>query len=281
MIDLAVKVISNDNSIGDYTFYTSLILQIKLSVYTIVNELFIIRSNKLKIENIFDFFEIENKVINNGKLKLKKIKSIEFVNASFRYPCTKQNAVSNINLQINYMDKICIVGLNGAGKSTLIKLLLRFYDVDSGEILINGKNIKKYDIKSLRYCFGCYFQNSINYGFTLFDNNGIELSGGQHQKLALARTVYRNSQVLILDEPSSNLDPKAENSFFVSLENMAKSKTVIFTSHRLSNIDLAKKIVIMKDGCIIDIGTKNELLNSSTLFSEMYNIQADKYKSKA
>lgn len=142
MIDLALKVICNDNSIGDYTFYTSLILQIKLSVYTIVNELFIIRSNKLKIENIFDFFEIENKVINNGKLKLKKIKSIEFVNASFRYPCTKQNAVSNINLQINYMDKICIVGLNGAGKSTLIKLLLRFYDVDSGEILINGKNIK-------------------------------------------------------------------------------------------------------------------------------------------
>ena len=169
------------------------------------------------------------------------------------------------------------------------------------KFLLMEKNIKRYDIKSLRYCFGCYFQNSINYGFTLFDNikfgnlsycgdlkscynalntadgadilskcsgdmntyigrafdnNGIELSGGLHQKLALARTIYRNSQVLILDEPSSNLDPKAENSFFVSLENMAKSKTVIFTSHRLSNIGLAKKIVIMKDGCIIDIGTK-------------------------
>lgn len=323
MINLISQIVCKDNSIGDYTFYFNLIVHIKLLVCNIINDLFIILSNQLKIDNILDFEKIENKIIDQGSEILNEIRSVEFNNISFKYPGTSTYVINKLNLKIKSMDKLCIVGVNGSGKSTLIKLLMRFYDVTDGQILINQKDIKKYSIKSLRKCFSCYFQNSHNYAFSIidnikigdidkycddfdckkalktvkghdiltkcnndvnmfisraFDDKGIEFSGGQHQKLALARTVYRNASFLIFDEPSSNLDPKAEDAFFKLLNNTSKNKTVIFTSHRLSNIGLADKIVMMEKGRIVAVGTKEDLLDKSKSFSEMYNIQAQKFK---
>lgn len=112
----------------------------------------------------------------------------------------------------------------------------------------------------------------------MFDENGIEVSGGEHQKIALARTFIRNANAVILDEPSSALDPKSEDIIFKSIEEMCKDKIVLFTSHRLTNIFLADKILVLENGIIVESGTKNQLLKNKKRFAELYKYQADKFK---
>jgi len=215
-----------------------------------------------------------------------------------------------------------IVGLNGSGKSTLIKLLLRFYNVDSGEIRINGQNIQNYELVSLRSAFSVYFQDMKNYSFSLrenmrisdleqiidddailnalqssdagelmeslpngldtylsraFHNEGVELSGGQNQKLALSRAFYRRHSALILDEPSSNLDPEAESRVFEALNQLCSGKTTLFTSHRLSNVVLADRIVVIENGMIIEQGTQERLLQKGGRYAELFRYQQEKY----
>ncbi len=113
-----------------------------------------------------------------------------------------------------------------------------------------------------------------------FEETGIELSGGQNQKIALARTFYRHSSALILDEPSSSLDPEAEHRLFASLEKLCEGKTTLFTSHRLSNITLADRIVVIENGLVVEIGTQQELLQNPQRFAELYQYQAEKFKTK-
>jgi len=111
-----------------------------------------------------------------------------------------------------------------------------------------------------------------------FEDSGIELSGGQNQKIALARTFYRSSSALILDEPSSSLDPEAEHRLFERLEQLCENKTTLFTSHRLSNITMADRIVVIENGEVIEIGTREQLLHNPQRFAELYQYQAEKFK---
>lgn len=124
MINLISQIIHKDNSIGDYTFYFNVVIHTKLLICNIINDLFIIFSNQLKIDNIIDFEKIKNKISDQGSEILYEINSIEFNNVSFKYPGTFTYVINNLNLKIKYMDKLCIVGINGSGKSTLIKLLM-------------------------------------------------------------------------------------------------------------------------------------------------------------
>lgn len=184
-------------------------------------------------------------------------------------------------------------------------------------ILINDIDLRKYNVNKIRSCFDAYFQNSLNFGFSIrdnialsrsykdidkdiikainvvngddilkkasnglntyltrmFDDNGMEISGGEHQKIALARTFFRNNSVVILDEPSSALDPKAENNVFEAIKKISENKMVIFTSHRLTNIFLADKIVVLEGGIIIESGTKDELLKIKAVFLSYTNIK--------
>jgi ABC-type multidrug transport system, ATPase and permease components len=321
-IFLAMNVFNGINTIGDYSLYTGLMGTFLSNIYVVSNCIIMIYDNKMRVDTFKKFESIPNKIESKGKTILQNINSIEFINVSFRYPGTDTIVLKDISFKVEKSDKLCIVGINGAGKTTIIKLILRFYDVDTGMILINDTPLIEYELKSLRNSFSCFFQNFTTYPFTIKDNiimseidkeynvtnvitsleqsesldivrnlekgidtyltrnfeeDGVELSGGQYQKIALARAFYKDSNVIILDEPSSALDPEAEHQVFQSLDRLSHGKLTIFTSHRLSNITMATKIMVIEDGKIIEIGTHEELMNNEKRYSILYKYQADKY----
>ncbi len=173
-LDISLKALNGITTVGDYSLYTGLLGQLWSAIYMLTNSGINIYENKLKIDNVKSFDGIENRVQDNGRKKLNTIEAIEFKNVSFSYPQTQRMVLNDISFKINQGERLAIVGVNGAGKSTLIKILLRFYDVSRGQVLVNGINIKEYSVDSLRNCFSCYFQNTPNYGFTLREN--IELA---------------------------------------------------------------------------------------------------------
>lgn len=243
--------------------------------------------------------------------------TIELKNVSFTYPNNTQPTLKNINLTIKPYEKIALVGYNGAGKTTLTNLLLRLYDATEGEILIGSKNIKDETVKSHRNRFAAVFQDFqlfaatlaenvsldtqpdekrvkealIHGGFTKklansikthllreFDDDGVMLSGGESQKVAVSRAFYKNCPYVIMDEPSANLDPIAEYNLNKSMMEAAKDKTVIFISHRLSTTRNADRIYVMENGEIVESGTHEELMALNGKYAYMFNLQAEKYK---
>jgi ABC-type multidrug transport system fused ATPase/permease subunit len=301
--------------------------QLMSSVYILITLIMYIYESKLRIDNINLFRSYSNKVLNTGKRRIGDSISIEFRNVRFKYPETERNILEDVSFTIKAGEKVCLIGINGAGKSTIIKLILRFYDVDAGEILVNGYNIKDYDIHNLRKNMSCLFQKYINYAFSLedniaisdlskknineqtilqairkgdcsdilneapkglktyltkdFDQQGLELSGGQQQKIAIARLFYENGSMVILDEPSAALDPEAEYKIFQAFEEVCVGKTALFTSHRLTNVHLANKIIVLENGRIIESGTHDELMKNPKRYSVLYKYQADKFTSNS
>lgn len=308
---------------GVDSLYTGLLAQLWSAVFIVASTATEIYGNKLKIDNIQSLEKFTNHVLDDGHLRLDKVNSISFNHVTFSYPGSNQRALLDVTFQIQKNEKIALVGLNGSGKSTLIKLLLRMYEPDSGEILINGVDIRKYRILDLRSAFSVYFQNMRNFGFTLrenialadlgqepsdllidtalsnahfkeilnsspkrydvsitryFDPEGIELSEGQFQKLALSRVFFRRNTVLILDEPSSSLDPLSEKELFDSIKELSNDKITIFTSHRLSNVVLANRIIVLENGKMVEDGTHESLLKNNKRYSELFRYKNEKYK---
>lgn len=238
--------------------------------------------------------------------------AIEIKNVNFEYDKSKP-VLRNINLQINKSELIAIVGPSGSGKSTLADLIARFYDVSSGEILIDGKNIRSILISSMRKLIGIVQQETILFNDTIRNNiifgeenisdeklievcksanayefiletkdgfdtvigeRGIKLSGGQRQRISIARTLLRNPQILILDEATSSLDNESEKIVQNALDKLMHNRTSIVIAHRLSTIKNADKIVILNEGMIEGIGTHDELLKSSNnIYKKLYELQ--------
>lgn len=243
--------------------------------------------------------------------------TIELKNVSFTYPGNTKPTLKNINITLHPYEKIALVGYNGAGKTTLTNLLLRLYDVTDGEILIGGKNIKDETLESHRARFAAVFQDFQIFAATLgenvsldenvnkedaekalensgfkkelvngintellreFDDNGIMLSGGEAQKVAVSRAFYKKCPYVIMDEPSANLDPIAEYNLNRSMMNAAKHKTVIFISHRLSTTRHADRIYVMENGEIVESGTHEQLMAMNGKYAYMFELQAEKYR---
>lgn len=315
---LIYQILHNKLTIGDFTLYTGLAAEI-LSYTSILTDTFNdIYENQMILYILKEFKDLCFIEGNEEEKELGRIKKIEFKQTKFCYPNTNNYIFRGLNLEINAGKKYCILGMNGSGKSTLIKLLLRFYDVNEGDILINGCNIKQYKIESLRERFSVCFQNQKNLAFSLRDNidlqhnsktddadliallekcnidsifekkesdsskyldysisklfedDGIEMSGGENQRIAIVRALYRKADILILDEPSAAVDLKTENNLFNVIENLIADKTLIYITHHLHRLNFFDYILVMEDGKIVESGTLDELQKLNGRFSEIY-----------
>lgn len=259
-----------------------------------------------------------------GKEKVEDTEHvIEFKNVSFKYPRTEEYVLKNINIKIGSKEHLSVVGLNGAGKTTFIKLLCRLYDVNEGEILIDGKNIKDYSEEEYQKLFAVVFQDFTLFAFSLkeniamgapyeevdekrieevlklsglyedaeklekgldtilfknFDEKGTELSGGQQQKTAISRALYKDAPIVILDEPTAALDPIAEYEIYKKFDTLVGNKSAIYISHRLSSCKFCDRIAVFADKTIKEYGTHNELIKiKDGIYAEMFNTQAQYY----
>jgi ABC-type multidrug transport system fused ATPase/permease subunit len=247
---------------------------------------------------------------------------IEFKDVYFKYTNSSDYALKGVNLKIHVPMKISLVGRNGAGKSTLVKLLLRLYRPDEGEITLDGKSIYDYSNEKYMELFSSVFQDYALFAFTIienitsfnssidytlfhnvvnetgvadfiksypklygtylsnaYSNDGIEFSGGEQQKIALARSVYKKSaSFFVLDEPTSTYDADAEYMLYNKYEKILAEKTSIFISHRLSSCKLSDHIVLLENGRVIEEGSHNELIQNNTQYRQMFELQAKQYK---
>lgn len=258
-----------------------------------------------------------------GTVKIETIKLLATNKVGFSYD-GKKSVLHNIDFKVSKGEHIALVGYNGAGKTSLVKLLLRLYDPNSGEVLLNGENLKQIDINSYRNKFGIVFQDHLFYALTVaenvlmkrvvtnqerqrvvealkksqlyddvasfpngidtiltkeFDENGVVLSGGQAQKLSLARIFAQSDkEIFILDEASGAMDPISESKVNKSILEFCKDKILILISHRLSICKDMSKIYVIDNGEIIESGSHSELMRQGGLYSKMYSIQLENYK---
>lgn len=277
-----------------------------------------VRENGLYVEKFKKFMAAEEKIKDGDIVKkFDKPVPIKLENVSFTYPGCEKPTLKNINLEIKPYQKIALVGYNGAGKTTLTNLILRLYDVTEGKITVDGKNIKDWTLRSYHDNYAAVFQDFSLFGATLgenvamndtpdkdrvlqalkessftkqldngvdsillreFDDEGVSLSGGEAQKVAVARAFYKDCPFAILDEPSANLDPVSEYALNEAMSRAAKDKTVIFISHRLSTTVMADVIYMLENGEIVESGTHDELMAKNGKYAYMFNLQAEKYK---
>lgn len=276
----------------------------------------------LYVQKIRDFLDYEPQIVSEKNLIPNEgPKDISINNAEFRYDEGQDNIIKGLSFDIKKGEKVALVGYNGAGKTTLVKLMMRLYDVNSGEIFTDGNNIKDYDVKEYRKTIGTVFQDfkifagsvkenvllddtdeynredlkkalsdsgllertermsmGINTPLTHeFDDNGIDLSGGEAQKLAISRVFYQKAGLMILDEPSSALDPIAEYQLNHAMMSATGDNTVVFISHRLSTTRLADRIIMLENGQIVEQGSHDELLAKNGKYAEMWKVQAGAY----
>ena len=251
-----------------------------------------------------------------------EVETLEFRNVTFTYPKAEKPVLSNVSFSVHKGEKISIVGLNGAGKSTLVKLICRMYQADSGEILVNGRNIYDYDYLSYMNLISAVFQDYKLFNFSIeeniscretgadenrvnylveqvgmkekidelpegiasrfgkeYDEEGVELSGGQGQKIAIARALYKKASMVILDEPASALDPIAEAEIYEKFNSLVEDKTAIYISHRMSSSVFCDKILIIDGGTVSDFDTHENLMKKTdSLYYKLFHSQAENYK---
>lgn len=317
---IGVKGLFELFGIGSLVLYCGSFMQIISGIMMFANTLGKLKEILSLARDYFKILEAESTMIyGNRELDLTNGFEIEFNNVSFKYPKSDIYALKQINLKISNGEKLAVVGRNGSGKTTFIKLLCRLYDVDEGEILINGINIKEYTRDSLNKLYSIVFQDYKILSLTVADNisandecdkdmlnsaldkanikdrieampqkektylykdldkSGVEISGGEAQKLALARALYKDSPIVILDEPTAALDPIAENEIYSRFNSFVENKTAIYISHRLSSCAFCDRIAVFDNAELVETGTHNELVTTNGKYAELWNAQASYY----
>lgn len=284
-----------------------------LTVYSLRN--FTERSKM--IEKCRSFLAVESKIKDGlHTAACGKPETISVKNISFTYEGSEKESIDGVSFEIKPCEKIALVGYNGAGKTTLTNLLLRLYDVNSGSIEIGGRDIRDVTVSSHRNRFAAVFQDFRIFGATVgenvaldkaydservlsaletagftkplpdgadtmllreFSDDGMMLSGGEQQKLAIARVFYKQCPYIILDEPSANLDPVSEYELNKAISESCKDRTVIFISHRLSTTRHADRILMLENGKVIESGSHDELMEKNGKYAYMFRLQAEKY----
>src|SRR5216117_1386091 len=293
-------------SIGTLTFLAGSFRQSRDLIQRVLLALSQIYEQSLYLSDLFTFFDVRPTVVSKPGAQPvpRPIRTgFQFENVGFRYPGSQRWAVRHLSFTFEPHERIALVGENGAGKTTLVKLLSRLYDPDEGRILLDGIDLRDYDLDSLRKNIGIIFQDFVRYDFVMKENigvsqverlgdeerireaarrsladsvasrlergydqmlgrrfeGGVELSGGEWQKVALGRAYMRDAQVLILDEPTASLDARAEYDVFLRFAELTAGRMAVLISHRFSTVRMADRILVLQGGELIDQGTHEEL----------------------
>jgi ATP-binding cassette subfamily B protein len=322
---IILKTVTGVLSLGDLTYLAGSFRQMRSLLEGMLNRFTSLSQGAVYLRDFFEFFDIRPRiqVSANPRPFPKPIQSgFVFENTGFKYLHSEHWANRHLNFSLAPGEKLALVGENGAGKTTLVKLLSRLYDPTEGRILLDGFDLREYDIKELRMQIGIIFQDYLRYQMSLSQNiatgninekdnhalivssakqsladhlaerfpdkyeqmlgrrfnKGIELSGGEWQKVALARAYMRDAQLLILDEPTAALDARAEFEVFQRFADLTKGKSAVLISHRFSTVRMADRILVLEKGEMIEIGSHEELLRMNGRYAELFHLQAMGYR---
>lgn len=310
-------------TLGSLTMYVSSAITFSSTIIQFGENLIGLWQNSQFLVPYQEFMALKEETIEDGGVPMDDIvETLEFRNVSFTYPKAEKPVLKNVSFAVKKGEKISIVGLNGAGKSTLVKLICRMYKADSGEILVNGRDIYDYDYLSYMNVISAVFQDYKLFNFTIeeniscresgadenrvnylidevgmrekidtlpegihsrfgkeYDEDGVELSGGQGQKIAIARALYKKASMVILDEPASALDPIAEAEIYEKFNSLVEDKTAIYISHRMSSSVFCDRILIIDGGTVSDFDTHENLMKKTdSLYYKLFTSQAENYK---
>ena len=322
---LAWSTVRGQFSIGDLTFLAGSFRRLRNLLEGLLIGFSQTAGQALYLDDLFSFFEIRPEILSpeNPRPFPKPIaRGFEFEDVGFRYPGAERWAVRHLTFSLHAGEVLALVGENGAGKTTIVKLLARLYDPDEGRILLDGHDLREYDLTELRANLGVIFQDFMRYHLTAAENiavgrieaaddrarieeaarrsladdvirklpagydqmigkrfqSGVDLSGGEWQKIAIARAYMRDAQLLILDEPTAALDARAEFEVFQRFKELSRGKTAVLISHRFSSVRMADRILVLADGEVEAMGTHEELLAQRGRYAELFELQAAGYR---
>jgi ATP-binding cassette, subfamily B, bacterial len=329
-------------TIGTLTFLAGSFLRCRAATERLLLSVSNVYEQGLYVRDLFEFFELQPTIASRAGSRMVPwplTKGLTFENVGFQYSGKSAWAIRHVNLSIKPGEKIALVGENGAGKTTLAKLLARLYDPSEGRILLDGVDLREYELASLRRAVGVIFQDFVHYDLRLDENigvgeigqmqeyldqsleqpdhtansstdpaiaeaasksqadslaasfplgyrqvlgrrfeHGLELSGGEWQKIALSRAYIRKSQIIILDEPTAALDARAEYEVFRRFAELVAGQIALLISHRFSTVRMADRIVVLRQGAIAEQGTHDQLLELNGLYAELFRLQAEGYR---
>jgi ATP-binding cassette subfamily B protein len=322
---IAWRTLAGDFSVGDLTFLAGSFRRLRTLLEGLLSSFSTTASQALYLNDLFSFFEVTPEIMSpDNPLPFPHPirEGFAFEDVGFMYPGADRWAVRHLSFKLHAREVIALVGENGAGKTTLVKLLTRLYDPDEGRILLDGHDLRAYDLEALRGNMGVIFQDFVRYNFSAGDNiavgkiaerkdrgriaraasrsqadeviarlsagydqmigkrfkNGVELSGGEWQKVAIARAYMREAEVLVLDEPTAALDARSEFAVFQRFKELSAGKTAILISHRFSSVRMADRILVLADGKVEAAGTHDELMRQSGRYAELFELQAAGYR---
>ncbi len=322
---IILETVAGAITLGDLTFLSGSFGRMRGLLQGIMGRFSSIAQGALYLQDLFDFFEIQPK-IRSGAENLSVPTALQqgfvFENVGFQYPETDKWAVRHLSFHLNPHEKLALVGENGAGKTTLVKLLARLYDPTEGRILLDGKDLRDYNLYELREAIGIIFQDYVRFQITAGENiaigqiaerknqplieasaykslanqvieklpeqyqqvlgrrfsGGVDLSGGEWQKIALSRAYMRDARLVILDEPTAALDARAEHEVFQRFSELIQGKAAVLISHRFSTVRMADRILLLENGEMKELGTHEELLAQQGKYAELFQLQAKGYQ---
>jgi ATP-binding cassette subfamily B protein len=319
------RTVNGALSIGALTFLAGAIQQASSNIQQIFSTIAAIGDQALFLTDLLAFFKMEPTIRSrpNALPAPRPIKQgVEFRNVSFSYPGNSRLILDHINFHLHPTERLALIGENGQGKTTIVKLITRLYDPTEGQILLDGVDLRDYDLDDLHREMGVIFQDFMRYEMTAAENiavgrveelknpellkvaarksladatierlpkgynqmlgrrfeQGVDISGGEWQKVALARAYLRNAQILILDEPTAALDARSEFEVFQRFAELTAGKMALFISHRFSTVRSADRIIVLENGKIAEEGSHEELSRLGGRYAEMFEMQASSYR---
>jgi ATP-binding cassette subfamily B protein len=342
-VAVLLRAVAGVISIGTLTFLAASFRQSRELIQQLLMSASGIYEQSLYLKDLFDFFDMKSSIRSASGVRPvpRPIRQgFVFEDVGFQYPGSERWAVRHLTFTLGAGERVALVGENGAGKTTLTKLLARLYDPSEGRILLDGVDLREYDVGDVRRSIGVIFQDFVQYDMRFDENvgvgevesvrdyldaepgaatragengqppetiaaasekslaasllprlpaayrqmlgrrfeNGVDLSGGEWQKVALARAYMRDAQVLILDEPTAALDARAEYDVFVRFNALMAGRMAVVISHRFSTVRMADRIIVLRNGEIVEQGTHENLVAASGLYAELFAMQAAGYR---